>query len=171
MAVFVVGWMASALGASWKTTAQGVPIGRWMNVQLATLPPLQTARMTNILTIRPDGSGWRTTTLHYELDSGHAIATGKFAGKRGVKWTEEESMGRAQRRGDSLVLPGNPRTETRLVEGFPPGFSRDDYRTLGGTLSSGIFGSSGGAIALLISGDNLVLRTAGGHWIYRWIGP
>lgn len=163
-----------AAGTPWKTTSDGIPIGRWKTEIRATLPPLKLVKTTVVLTLKPDGTGYREITMHYEFPPGISVAHGKFKGTRVVKWTDRKTVGKVKRIGDKIYFYGDPNANAQLLEGYPPGYTLHDYETLGGAAPQGIDATSGsvGVTILLISGKNLILTnsTDNNRWLYKWIG-
>jgi len=66
--------------APWTTTSAGIPVGRWKTVIEPKGSGMKTARATNIIILRPDGTGYRETIWEYALPANRSISSGKFKG-------------------------------------------------------------------------------------------
>jgi hypothetical protein len=156
------------------TGPTGIPVGRWATVYEFPAPVFKVSNLRNVITLRPDGTGFRTSTYHYEYKPGYSISQGKFKGYRMLKWTETKTVGTVKRLGDKIYMYGDPKAKASLVEGYPAGFALDDYYTFGGALPQGIsaYSSGPGVSIFSMSGKDLILENSDDNhrWLYKWIG-
>jgi hypothetical protein len=163
--------------APWKTTTEGIPVGRWKTVIEPKGSGMKVARATNVIVLRPDGTGYRETTWEYALPSNMSLSSGKFKGRKSLSWTDQKTVGTVKRVGEKLFMYGDPKAQSRIVRADPPGYTLKDYVTFGGAnpdLWNDNYGDNAetGITIFEISGKDLIMTNSGDNnrWLYKWAG-
>lgn len=112
----------------------GLPVGAWRKETIADNSAAHSI-FTSTVSITSDGRGhWQHTYL-ITWKFGRQIGYGKFAGRTRLSWTIAADARKTARVGDEIYMYPDPAGKTRLLGGDPPGYSLEDYQSMGGTIS------------------------------------
>jgi len=113
----------------------GLPVGTWRWESAIGGGATPKVVFTSIVSITSDGRTHSQFTSYSAEKAGSQIGYGKFAGRDHVSWTIAADAQKTVRVGDEIYVYPDPAHRTRLVGGDPPGYSLEDYQSLGGILS------------------------------------
>src|SRR5262249_19656241 len=117
-----------------------LPVGTWRReLSHNGLDVQQT--ITSTVSITAKGAEHVQHAFVYTWTSG--CPSGKFAGRPRVSWTQASDAGKVVRIGDEIYIYPDPASKARLLAGDPPGYSLEDYESLGGTRPAQVRGGRG----------------------------
>ncbi len=155
--------------------SSAIPTGKWRSVYRLPIDGIKKLEGDFLFQLPPSGKGFTDATVVMELKPGQQFGTGKFRGLNRITWTERKYSGKVSREGNKLYVYSDPNSRAQVIRSTPPGYSSQDFWTVGGVNPDGVnaFDSTGPGVSIFeIVGKDLILTNSsdGNRWLYKWAG-